>query len=246
MNVASEIPASTQFFVSTCDRGRITDYFGRSFFFYPLSLHAVVIWFSARHGMRLGTAGRRGRQRLPCWEVGDMQPVARSSSSNISPRILPLVQLLQHLIRCRQRRVPFLSSVVLFLFFLHNSCMFLWSLKLPFSPFNVNDNRRIAGAIEVWAGVRSEKRQWEFLLECSVQMHKVWQWEASVLLSPKLVTCTHWHDCLWFTCWCQVSNKVSVWATRDAVLQTLVANCANFYQTSCCLPLVSIIMLPTG
>lgn len=41
-------------------------------------LRAEVIWFSARRGVSLGAAGRRERQRSPCWEVGDMQPVARS------------------------------------------------------------------------------------------------------------------------------------------------------------------------
>lgn len=90
--------------LSTCGRGRIP----------PPSL---VIWFSAGRGVSLGTAGRSEREQLPCWEVGDMQPVARSSSSSISPRMLPLVQLLQHLIRRRQWLVPFLSRVAFSLFF---------------------------------------------------------------------------------------------------------------------------------
>ncbi len=58
-------------------------------------LCATLIWCYAAHSMSLQTAGHRKAEssRLPCWE-GDVQPVACSSSSNSSPKLLPLVPLL--------------------------------------------------------------------------------------------------------------------------------------------------------
>lgn len=88
---------------------------------------------------------------------------------------------------------PFcLLSCFFFVFFLHNSCEFLWSLKLPLSPFNVNEHLEICSCNRRRSkGCVRKILKWEFLLECrycSVQMHKVWLWGASLLFNPKFVT----------------------------------------------------------
>lgn len=138
-------------------------------------LRAGVIWFSARRGVSLGAAGRCERQQSPCWEVGDMQPVPTSS-----PRLLPLVQLLQRLIRRRQRQVPVLSSVMpLFLFILHNSCRFC-----EFGWEWVEKNYKRTFLLEY----RCTKFGSERLPFCSIQS-----------LFPVRTDMT----CLWFTCWYQ-------------------------------------------
>lgn len=61
---------------------------------FSITLWATEIWFNAAHGTSLQTAGHSERSWLPRWEVGGVQPVACSSLSNGSLRLLILVLLL--------------------------------------------------------------------------------------------------------------------------------------------------------